>query len=389
MTTPNEYPRRVLLSACGMTPQVVTETLYCLRVAAEEGFAVNAVRIITTARGRDVARAALLVAGHFQRLCRDYGLDDIDFDESSIEVIHDAHGHELEDIRTPEQNAAAADCITDLIRRLTADPDTALHVSLAGGRKTMSYYTGYALSLFGRAQDQLSHVLVTANYETEPEFFYPTPDSQAIHTRDGRHLDASRATVMLARIPFVRLRDTLPARLLRQQTSFSEAVRWSNLDQAPESVEINLRARTLLIAGEPVLLSLKELALYSAFARARRDGEPEYEGGERNLQLTRALAEELVRIACNREPEDSLEALFDEIDDAGVDPRTLESLRSGIGVLYLRPVLTGIRNKLVEALGERIAHRYDITRCAYADDAHGRVPLYGLRVSAQAIHIRF
>lgn len=389
MSMLNDYPRRVLLSACGMTPQVVTETLYCLRVAAEERFAVNEVRIITTAKGRNVACTALLVAGNFERLCRDYGLDDIHFDSSCIEVIRDAHGNELDDIRTPEQNAIAADCITDLVRRLTGDPDVALHVSLAGGRKTMSYYTGYALSLFGRAQDRLSHVLVSQDYETEPEFFYPTPGSHAIRTRDGRHLDASRATVMLARIPFVRLRDTLPARLLQQQTSFSEAVRWSNLDQAPESVEIDLRARTLLIAGEPVPLSLKELALYSAFARACRDGEPEYEGGERNLQLTRALTEELVRIVCQREPEGGLDVLFDEIDDGGIDPRTLEALRAGIGVLYLRPVLSGIRSKLVEALGERMAQRYEISRCAYAGSASDRVPLYGLRVPAQAIHIRF
>lgn len=389
MKTANEYPRRILLSACGMTPQVVTETFYCLRVAADKHFAVNEVRIITTARGRDVARTALLVAGHFERLCRDYGLEDVHFDESCIEVIRDANGKELDDIRTPEQNAAAADCITDLVRRLTAEPDTALHVSLAGGRKTMSYYTGYALSLFGRAQDRLSHVLVKEDYETEPEFFYPTPESRAIRTRDGRHLDASLATVMLARIPFVRLRDTLPVRLLSQQVSFSEAVRWSNLDQEPVLVEIDLRERTLIAAGEPVPLSLKELALYCAFSRSCRDEEPEYEGGERNLQLTRAFTEEFVRILCGREPVGQLDELFDALDDHDIDRRTLDSLRKGIGVKYVRPILTEIRGKLVDTLGERIAERYEVVLCAHAEIGEKRVPLYGLRVPAQAIRIRF
>jgi CRISPR-associated protein (TIGR02584 family) len=33
-------------------------------------------------------------------------------------------------------------------------------MSIAGGRKTMGFYAGYALSLYGRAQDRMSHVLV-------------------------------------------------------------------------------------------------------------------------------------------------------------------------------------------------------------------------------------
>ncbi len=216
MRVEGESPRRILLCACGITPQVVTESLYCLRVAAEERFAVNEVHIITTARGREAAEASLLVAGHFAQLCKDYGFDDIRFDASHIEVIRDPLGSELDDIRSPEENAAAADCITELIRRLSSDEGAALHVSLAGGRKTMSYYAGYALSLFGRPQDRLSHVLVKEEFEAEPEFFYPTPDSRAIRTRSGRHLDASRATLTLANIPFVRLRGTLPAHILSQ-----------------------------------------------------------------------------------------------------------------------------------------------------------------------------
>ncbi len=258
----DEFPRRVLLCACGMTPQVVTESLYCLRVAGEEHFAVNEVRVITTARGREMAEASLLVAGHFRQFCEDYGFDDVRFDASHIEVIRDADGNEFDDIRTPEENAAAADCITDLVRRLSHDAGVALHVSLAGGRKTMSYYAGYALSLFGRPQDRLSHVLVREEYEAEPEFFYPPPSSRAIRTRNGRHLDASRARLTLATIPFVRLRGSLPVHILTQQTSFNEAVRRSNLDQAPESVVLNLRQRTLQVSGEFVPLSEKELAFY-------------------------------------------------------------------------------------------------------------------------------
>lgn len=71
----------------------------------------------------------------------------------------------MDDIISPEDNERAADCITAWIKDAAADDDAALHVSLAGGRKTMGYYVGYALSLFGRAQDRLSHVLVDDRYE--------------------------------------------------------------------------------------------------------------------------------------------------------------------------------------------------------------------------------
>jgi CRISPR-associated protein (TIGR02584 family) len=61
------------------------------------------------------------------------------------------------------------------VRELTADPDCAIHASIAGGRKTMGFYLGYALSLFGRPQDRLSHVLVSSPFESNQNFFYPLP----------------------------------------------------------------------------------------------------------------------------------------------------------------------------------------------------------------------
>ena len=42
----------------------------------------------------------------------------------------------------------------------------------------MGFYVGYALSLFGRAQDRLSHVLVPPPYESRKDFFYPRPGAQ-------------------------------------------------------------------------------------------------------------------------------------------------------------------------------------------------------------------
>jgi CRISPR-associated protein (TIGR02584 family) len=176
---PSFFPRRVLLAVTGLTPQVVTETLYALAVWSEPKFIPTEVHLVTTLEGAERARLGLLHerTGWFHRLRGEYGLPEIRFDMQTIHVLSDAAGTPLADIRVPADNERAADLITELVRRITDDPASALHVSIAGGRKTMGFYAGYALSLFGRPQDRLSHVLVSPPYESHPAFFYPTPES--------------------------------------------------------------------------------------------------------------------------------------------------------------------------------------------------------------------
>lgn len=54
-----------------------------------------------------------------------------------------------------------------------ASDDTAIHLSLAGGRKTMSYYAGQAMNLVARPQDRLSHVILSdKRFEFSPDFSF-------------------------------------------------------------------------------------------------------------------------------------------------------------------------------------------------------------------------
>ena len=215
MSAPREFKRRVLVSVTGLSPQVVTETLYSL--VTEQQFVPTEIILLTTVNGRNRAVRDLLdpVDGKFPAFCREYGLGGrIAFSAESIHVISDVQGRALKDIRTPEDNVCAADMISSVIGALCADSDAALHVSIAGGRKTMGFFLGYALSIFGREQDRLSHVLVSEPYENNRDFFYPTQTPREIYNADGSPLDAAKAKVSLAEIPFIRLR----AGLLRQAT---------------------------------------------------------------------------------------------------------------------------------------------------------------------------
>jgi len=267
---PGQAPRRILVCATGLSPQIVTETLFALAVASPKPWVPHEIRLITTQRGADNARLTLLSdqPGWFVRLCADWRLPAIAFDASHIEVLRDSQGQVLDDIRDDQDNQNAADGIAALIQRLTQEEHSEIHASIAGGRKTMGFFMGYAMSLWGRPQDRLSHVLVSAPFESRPEFFYPTPTPHVIPARaPGQDpLDASTAKVWLGDIPFVRLRSLLPASLKNQNTGFAQAVAAANraLDQV--ELVVDVAAGSVCINQQSVPLPPMQIALLAWLA---------------------------------------------------------------------------------------------------------------------------
>ncbi len=213
----------VLICAVGETPQVVTETLYALW---REGVVPAEIHVLTTALGRQRVVDQLLnrQTGRFYRFCKEYEIDHrtIAFDRDRVWVLQDGAGRELEDLRTREENAAAGSWIAAFVRHQADRGDVVLHASLAGGRKTMSYYLGYAMQMFGRRHDRLTHVLVSEALETHPEFYYPPKKPATLQTRSGDRVRADRARMDLVDVPFLRLRDHL--RLDEIHDGFERAV---------------------------------------------------------------------------------------------------------------------------------------------------------------------
>lgn len=261
----------------GISPQVLTETVYALAMAAapDERFVPTEVHVVTTSIGARRLCDELLEQTHgaWWRLLRDYGLGPIAFDESHLAVVADAAGRPLSDIRTAEDNARVADTISERVRELTADPGSALHVSLAGGRKTMGYYAGYALSLFGRPQDRLSHVLVPAAFEALAGFYYPTPEARLLPTRDGSGaLDAAAATVQLAQVPFVRLRTLLPPALLSAPSSFAAVVAAARLPPPQPQLRLHVATSQAVADDQVLALTPTQFALLAVLAHRAMAG---------------------------------------------------------------------------------------------------------------------
>ena len=272
---PHNYPRKILLAVTGLSPQILTETLYALAVAEQPAFIPDEVHLITTADGAEYARHTLLDTGmgRFSELLCDYNLQGrIRFDADCIHLIPGADGHALHDIQTPEDNVLAADAITELVRHFTLDDDTALHVSIAGGRKTMGFFMGYALSLYGRVQDRLSHVLVSSPFESSHDFYYPPAQPRVLFDRNNKPIHTADARIMLAEIPFVRLRQGLSQTLLDGQAGFSQSVATAQAHLAPPELVIDFARQSLICASRIVRLEPAVFAYYTWLATRLKSG---------------------------------------------------------------------------------------------------------------------
>lgn len=261
-----------LVAVAGLTPQVVTETL---QVLLDRGEMPGEIHVLTTWPGRQKVREALLDPrkGAFYALCDEYGIDhrSIRFDLSTVRALLGPDGRPIEDLRTAEESAALARQILAFVRALADRPEVAIHASLAGGRKTMAFYVGQALMFCGREQDRLSHVLVSEDFETHPEFFYVPKKPVELRTRGGKTISTADAKIDLIDIPFLRLRGLVPAPLLDE--GFEELTRRAQAAlaacrEAPE-VAIGLANKTVACGGLACRgFTDQKLALYVHFALA-------------------------------------------------------------------------------------------------------------------------
>ncbi|MFT0213942.1 CRISPR-associated ring nuclease Csm6 [Pseudomonas sp. F1_0610] len=259
------HSQSILLSTVGSSPQVVTETLYA--IAEQKLSWPTELRIITTSLGAEKVRQGLIVGKQLERLCHELSLPIPKFGEEQLLVVTNEQGQYVEDARSLADHEALANFIMHQVQQITDNENCILHASLAGGRKTMTFYLGYVMSLFGRQQDTLSHVLVSEGYEGKPNFWYPTknPDYRQIKDYSGNviaGLDASQAQVTLANIPFIRHRHNLPKLLLKEKTkiTFNQLVQLINLGENPEDIEliINIKKRTIVVADKNKQLNCQQ-----------------------------------------------------------------------------------------------------------------------------------
>lgn len=280
----------VLLAVTGMSPAVLTETVWAL-ACERPAIIPDRVVVLTTVAGRQAIERDLLKPAEAggksiwqelrwallgQKAAEDTRLI---LDPPRVITAPDpsaGRSDPLEDIRKPGDNFAAADFILEEVRRIVENPDTRLIASLAGGRKTMGALLYAAMTLLGRETDRLTHVLVNEPFEDgrlQPRFFFP-PEAPVMHRLPGgtssesREFSSADAHIELADVPFVPLRNRftdvagLPGSFHAMIVRYSRQLRTDAAHKV--RVEIRHADHQLIVDGQPVRMRPKALAILHA-----------------------------------------------------------------------------------------------------------------------------
>lgn len=238
-------PRRpVLIAVIGSTPAVLTETVWAL-ARPPNPIIPDLVVVITTQPGAAGLRDQILTprsswggvsiwqALRKSVLGKDWKQDvRLQLAAPSIISVPDpitGIARPLDDIRTPEENAATAECILSVVRNYTTDPDCQVLGLLAGGRKSMGALLHASLTLVGRSGDRLMHVLVNEPFDhpgLKPTFYYPGQPGPAKHRLpDGGFVPHKTARIDLADVPMVALGELVLQATGHSPVTFSALMR--------------------------------------------------------------------------------------------------------------------------------------------------------------------
>lgn len=267
--------RATAICLVGLSPAVVTETLFGLAVGSRPRIVPDQLHIVTTRTGLAAVSDHMLgPRGALAGLRAEHGLPAGAFrcPIANVHVLADARGDPLDDIVTTRDSEAVGEQLSRLVQDLVSDPGASLHCSLAGGRKTMGALLATALQLHGRPGDRLYHVLVSAPYDQVPGFYFPTRRSLRLAWRGGM-VDARRARVSLAEVPIVRL-GAVVRELGLSGTALGRLAAEIEEDAAGrlrlEPLHLDVERRAVEVGAHRIALVPQLLALYLFYADLRR-----------------------------------------------------------------------------------------------------------------------
>lgn len=239
---PAPQPRIVLVAVTGLSPAILTETVW--ELATRHQILPDRVVLITTTEGKRNLEKQLFSQ------TKDWGGKTVwdalraELNAPDDKLMLDGYrimtgkasrsqpATELEDIRSDDDNAAAADFILNQIRTEVHSSDL-LIASIAGGRKTMGTLLYASMSLVARPQDWVTHVIVNAPFDGKlhPDFYFK-PANPKRHEKRHPKTDAvisehfsDDADIQLAKIPFVPLSNRFKELDAKEQPStFLETV---------------------------------------------------------------------------------------------------------------------------------------------------------------------
>lgn len=191
----------VFLATLGKAPAVVTESLWALRQRPKP-WVPDRVELVTTLGGaEELCRSLLIPDGPLATIYPDTPVPPVQVFVPLPDILSPTVRHVslawsaasgvaadpaalaggLADVSDETAAACMGDLILDRVNEACRDPDNQLHLSISGGRKTMSAHALFSLGLVGNPQDEASHVLIGGEFDTNRRFFHPDQGG-LIHT---------------------------------------------------------------------------------------------------------------------------------------------------------------------------------------------------------------
>jgi len=186
----------VLIAVTGLSPAVLTETLWALAHDRIRPTIPDKVIVLTTLTGAQRMKDQLFGADELwltlrrQLLGKNHATDlRLDFAETPdrLKVFTRKSGGkrmELDRMDTLEETESVGDCLVEEIWNWVGRPDTRVLSSISGGFKTMSALMYAAMSVLGAPEDRILHVLVDDPFDggTKPLYYWPDQPTQALLT---------------------------------------------------------------------------------------------------------------------------------------------------------------------------------------------------------------
>ncbi len=251
-----------LISIVGLTPQVVTETLYHLVVERKQN--VTDVIVITTPEGREnlLGNNGLPpLSDQIAALAEHYQFTPPHFDPEESVFVGNEPIDDPKFWRTAHSHPTLPDLLIQIFKEQSKDDNRRLHLSLAGGRKTMSSLATLLFSLWARPQDELSHVLVTSEFIQWRKFFPQSP-AEAEH-------------IAVVSLPMPKLRILLDVQKLNNFSSYQKLVQYLEqeftFDIAPPHTILDYHRQVITPVGYDIEVRLKPLqtAIYTLIFESR------------------------------------------------------------------------------------------------------------------------
>jgi hypothetical protein len=223
---------------------------------------------------------------------------------------------------------------------------------------------GYALSLFGRSQDRLSHVLVSSDFEANPDFYYPTKDGSIIYDKrhNNRPLDPAQADVILADIPFLRINNN-EAQNTMSGFSFKETIDATQELLQPVSLVIDFNKQLILANNHLLKLQDQQFAFYCWVLQCQQKGKP-------------------VRTPANNDEQfvyfkDFIKIYKEVKGEMGSYEKTDDSFDDGMKSKYIQETVSKIKREVEKQLG--------IVSASFIIKSSGRPATYTVAVKAENI----